>query len=398
MDNLKLDKLYSDFINDNPLKRTTILGNNEIWTYIDCYPKINININTPEYIQYTSKTISKCNNNNKSGNIDCLLNNLNLSHDSVIIGDSIVFLHGIAGTAGEFFGVMKILLSKGYRVLSVQYPIYDSIDEWCRGFDCFLDILQLNSIHLYGNDLGGYLSLHFKNEYPQRVKSLILCNTFISTMNVPLSTIASTFLHLCPHFILVKLISDIFNNPSFHDYNNYIDYKYIGYLIESYNFVMNQIINVSQVDLAGRLSLLLSNTSSSNFSRLFFDKYKCSNSLNDSNTYITIITTSDSSLDENIYMETINYLKSISRVAQLKYGGDFPHLSNFEDIAIFCQVHLRNCGAKTFQFNKASTSSNKIYKKSNSLKQTKHIPKAYEMPYPGVVAVHDTVWDISKDN
>ncbi|VDI39551.1 maspardin [Mytilus galloprovincialis] len=88
-----------------------------------------------------------------------------------------------SGTADVFFRQILALTAVGYRVISVEYPTYWKIVEFCEGFRRLIDHLQLDKVHLFGASLGGFLAQKFA-EYTYRsprVASLILCNSFYDT-------------------------------------------------------------------------------------------------------------------------------------------------------------------------------------------------------------------------
>lgn len=421
---------FGEFIQSYPLKRTTIPYLDGIWTWIDCNPK-NIekisridsqeSITDPEDIindYYSRKTVkqlsdkdldklNKLNSSLEQYNKTTILKNENQESYNF---DTIVILHGLSGTAGEYFMFMKNMLKCGYRIISTQYPIYDDINDWIRSFCLFLDQLELDSIHLYGSDLGGYLSIMFSQEYPNRVKSLILCNAFISTLNLPLPSIASTFLYFCPQFILIKLISEIFknreilyspiedmefnstisNNKNNNCYNSNNIYNQL--YNQSLNFVIGQLYSLSNNDLASRLSFVLSGDETLSILNLS----RFSTLLN--NKRITFIYSPDNSFDDHNFINSITKFENV-KLAQLKYGGDFPHLSNPDDVSLFCQVHLRNCNAKKFTSTpilnnitnnkQQNLTSNLLNSDSNSISSPTS-SSSYDMPYPGNIIHHES--------
>lgn len=95
----------------------------------------------------------------------------------------LICLPPVSGTADTFFQQVLGLGAKGYRVISLSWPVYWSVNEWCEGFRKLLDFLQLDQVHLFGASLGGFLAQKF-TEYTHRcprVLSLILCNSFTDT-------------------------------------------------------------------------------------------------------------------------------------------------------------------------------------------------------------------------
>lgn len=75
-------------------------------------------------------------------------------------------------------------LSKmGYRVISLQYPVYWTLREFVLGLVRLLDRLGLDQVHLFGASLGGFLAQKAAEMTVNcpRVASLILCNSFADT-------------------------------------------------------------------------------------------------------------------------------------------------------------------------------------------------------------------------
>ncbi|XP_077374357.1 maspardin isoform X3 [Festucalex cinctus] len=58
----------------------------------------------------------------------------------------IMFLPPVSGTAEVFFQQMLALTGWGYRVISLQYPVYWDLMEFCDGFRKLLDHLQLDKV------------------------------------------------------------------------------------------------------------------------------------------------------------------------------------------------------------------------------------------------------------
>lgn len=72
------------------------------------------------------------------------------------IRSPLICLPPVSGTADTFFQQVLGLSAKGYRVISLSYPVYWTINEWCEGFRKLLDFLQLDQVHLFGASLGLY--------------------------------------------------------------------------------------------------------------------------------------------------------------------------------------------------------------------------------------------------
>ncbi|KAF0291665.1 Maspardin [Amphibalanus amphitrite] len=119
----------------------------------------------------------------------------------------IVFLPPLSGTADVFFRQLLSLSSRGYRVLSVSYPVYWSVQEFCEGFRRLLDELRLDKVHLFGSFLGAFLAQKFVEATRQspRVASLLLCQAFVDT-RIYKKTAVSPFYWLVPGLVLKNMI------------------------------------------------------------------------------------------------------------------------------------------------------------------------------------------------
>ncbi|KAI4829701.1 hypothetical protein KUCAC02_001376 [Chaenocephalus aceratus] len=113
----------------------------------------------------------------------------------------------VSGTAEVFFQQVLALTGWGYRVISLQYPVYWDLMEFCDGFRKLLDHLQLDKVHLFGASLGGFLAQKFAEctHKSPRVHSLILCNSFSDTSIFNQMWTANSF-WLMPAFLLKKIV------------------------------------------------------------------------------------------------------------------------------------------------------------------------------------------------
>ncbi|XP_026193329.1 maspardin [Cyclospora cayetanensis] len=146
----------------------------------------------------------------------------------------LVLLHGVCGSAVNFFQQLSALQNKGLHVVSLQWPAFSSLSSFLTGFDAFLSQLHAQQhtkaassrkktsntreIHLMGAELGGLLALHYAAMRPHLVKSVILCNAFISTdplweAGASLRTMMSVFFGMLPHTALRKIVISQFLRP-----------------------------------------------------------------------------------------------------------------------------------------------------------------------------------------
>jgi pimeloyl-ACP methyl ester carboxylesterase len=98
-------------------------------------------------------------------------------------GVPIVCVHGF-GVDKDCFWTFLLGLSRSYRVIVPDLPgfgesskslaaRYDIVSQVKR-LDAFLEEIGLESFHLLGLSMGGYISGYYASEYPEKVKSLVL--------------------------------------------------------------------------------------------------------------------------------------------------------------------------------------------------------------------------------
>lgn len=235
--------------------------------------------------------------------------------------EPLVLFHGTSGTAAAFFYQVQALGTKGYRVISAQYPAYNTPEEWCKGFDLFLDAMKCRAAHLLGAGLGGFLAQHFASRYPGRVRSLLLCNSFVST-----HTFASqagslaTMLPLMPSPLLRKVLLDAFPQGAGMELS----------AKQAVDWVAQQVNELRGADVASRLSL---NCTPCIVGPLALDQHR-----------MTLLESNGETMVPEELRRQLRGMYPDARVAQLKSGGDFPYLSRPDEATLFVEVHMRGLG------------------------------------------------------
>jgi len=223
-----------------------------------------------------------------------------------------------------FYKQFLSLCPKGYRLISVQYPSFLDHNSWCKGFDKFLDKLQLDKVHLFGTSLGGYLAQCFVVYKPQRVLSLILCNTYADTQHYKDNAPCVQTFPVMPEFLLKRMI--LANFPS----------KVMeAEIANSVDFMVQQLETLNQAEIASRL--ILNCTVAENLKPAEFplDKSK-----------ITIMDTLDEVVVPDKVRDEVYKCYPEAKLAELKTGGNFPYLSRADEVNVHIQVHLRNHGVQ----------------------------------------------------
>lgn len=222
-----------------------------------------------------------------------------------------------SGTADVFFRQILALTAVGYRVISVEYPIYWKIVEFCEGFRRLIDHLQLDKVHLFGASLGGFLAQKFA-EYTYRsprVASLILCNSFYDTTIFNQTNSAPTF-WMMPSLVLKKMVMGNFDkgpvDPS---------------ICDSIDFLVEKLDGLTQAELASRLTL--------NCMNCYVEPQKIQQ------IPITIMDVFDDCALSHSVREELYKCYPEAKRAHLKSGGNFPYLSRCDEVDIFIKIHLQ---------------------------------------------------------
>eukprot|EP00388_Colpodella_angusta_P001757 GDKJ01005342.1.p1 GENE.GDKJ01005342.1~~GDKJ01005342.1.p1 ORF type:complete len:379 (-),score=71.70 GDKJ01005342.1:35-1171(-) len=159
--------------------------------------------------------------------------------------DVILMLPGMMGSSSVFFHLIKELTDRGYEVIAAAFSDADTIKDWVYALDLFLDAVSVETVHLFGYGLGGYLGSHYALTYPKRVKSLILLNSFASTRHfisdaLITPSLVSSFM---PHFALANMITAGLPTGKTQNEKDII------------KFIRSTLDELSRSDLAARMSI-----------------------------------------------------------------------------------------------------------------------------------------------
>ncbi|XP_064845378.1 maspardin isoform X1 [Oncorhynchus masou masou] len=226
----------------------------------------------------------------------------------------IIFLPPVSGTAEVFFQQVLALTGWGYRVISLQYPVYWDLLEFCDGFRKLLDHLHLDKVHLFGASLGGFLAQKFAEHTHKspRVHSLILCNSFSDTTIFNQTLTANSF-WLMPAFMLKKIVLGNFAKGP-------VDPK----MADAIDFMVDRLESLNQGELASRLTLNCQNS--------YVEPHKIKDLA------VTIMDVFDQSALSHEAKEEMYKLYPNARRAHLKTGGNFPYLCRSAEVNLYIQV------------------------------------------------------------
>jgi len=235
--------------------------------------------------------------------------------------DTVVLLPAVSGHPTSFYRQFTSLCPKGYHLLAVSYPSYDSVEGLVKGMAKFLDAIEVDKIHLVGTSLGGYVAQVFSFQYPLRVLSLCLNNTFADTdyyvQNAPC---AAAFV-LMPTFMLRGIVLQ--NYPTEAQESN---------IAHSIDLMVEQLEMLSGRELASRLTI---NCSAG-------PKMIGNFPLPDRK--ITIIDSTDHSALPEKVLSGVYKAYPKAKTCELKSGGNFPYIARAEEFNLFLEVHLRRHG------------------------------------------------------
>jgi 2-hydroxy-6-oxonona-2,4-dienedioate hydrolase len=108
-------------------------------------------------------------------------------------GTPLILMHGTGGHLEAFVRNLRALAGAGYRVIAYDFPGHGwtttaeadlELDEYVDHLLGLMDVLDVESAHISGESLGGWVAIKFAARYPERVGRLVL-NTPGGTMATP---------------------------------------------------------------------------------------------------------------------------------------------------------------------------------------------------------------------
>ncbi|XP_066916656.1 maspardin-like [Clytia hemisphaerica] len=236
----------------------------------------------------------------------------------------VIFLPPASGTADVFFKQLLALSSSGYRVMSIEYPVYWSYHEWVEGFRRLLDHFRLDKVHIFGASLGGYLAQKFAEHTVRspRIHSLMLCNSFTDT-NVFQQTNSVNVYWMLPGFVLKKMIMDNFQSTQVEpDVADGID------------FMVERLDSLGRAEIASRLTL--------NCTDSYVEPQKLRG------IPVTVMDVFDACAISDEVKEEVYKCYPEAKKAHLKTGGNFPYLCRSAEVNLHLQLHLRQFNRTRF--------------------------------------------------
>jgi len=91
--------------------------------------------------------------------------------------EAIVFLHGFGGASDVWWQQLGAL-GDHYSILATDYAPVRTLEQTAAGIRAALDAEGIERAHFVGTSLGGYVAQFFAIQYPERVSSVVMANTF----------------------------------------------------------------------------------------------------------------------------------------------------------------------------------------------------------------------------
>ncbi|MDI6592077.1 MAG: alpha/beta hydrolase [Patescibacteria group bacterium] len=115
-----------------------------------------------------------------------LINNLETNFKIAGEGFPLLILHGWGGSSDSWIKIQKILAKEGYKVICPDFPGFGKsktpfepwgIAEYVDWLADFINFQNLEKFFILGHSFGGRVAIRFAVKYPEKLKSLILCNS-----------------------------------------------------------------------------------------------------------------------------------------------------------------------------------------------------------------------------
>ena len=117
---------------------------------------------------------------------EILIDNLKINCKIAGQGPAILILHGWGGSSDSWLKVQEILAKAGFKVICPDFPGFGKsktpFETWgAKEYANFVlnltKILELQKFFLLGHSFGGRVAIKFSVLYPEKIKSLILCDS-----------------------------------------------------------------------------------------------------------------------------------------------------------------------------------------------------------------------------
>jgi len=137
--------------------------------------------------------------------------------------DSILILHGWAGSSKSWSKTKEILENQGYRVFVPDLPGFGitpdppnpwSIDDYTGWVRNFSEKQGLSQFFLLGHSFGGRIAIKFAVKYPGKLQGLILCASAGITPRPKMKITFFAFISRVGNLIFSLPVLEIFREPT----------------------------------------------------------------------------------------------------------------------------------------------------------------------------------------
>mmetsp|Transcript_7850 Transcript_7850/g.29397 ORF Transcript_7850/g.29397 Transcript_7850/m.29397 type:complete len:464 (-) Transcript_7850:1794-3185(-) len=276
----------------------------------------------------------------------------------------LIIISDLYSTLSTFYQTILSLNAKNLpkaisHIYALSVPAVDSIEEYVVQFATFCEQMNVSRAHLLCmGPLGCLLGQSICDSRPDLGASLMLINasgvTNTNSIWVQRNVMPELAINVAPAFILRKLVrgwgaidrklglnlDSVDEAPEGMEQEEAVKWqqrrhktkmalkKHYQLLSQSLQFVKHQLQQTSRKELAARINMLT--RSVFEVERLFLD-----------DEFITIVETLDQTMASRQDRNELQECYPNARLAQIKYGGDFPQLANSEEVLLHVEVHLR---------------------------------------------------------
>jgi len=199
----------------------------------------------------------------------------------------------------------------------------------------------------------GFQAQLFAQYKPQKISSLILCNTFADTAHYKDNAPCVEIFPFMPEFMLKRVVLENLPKGNLE-----------AEIADSVDFMVEQLETLSQKELCSRLTLNCTIPNQPlNPSSWSFNAKK-----------ILILDSIDEvAIPENLRSDVYKFYPE-AKIAEMKSGGNFPYLSRSDEINMYIQVHLRSV-ASLSEEEKSSNSNQNDKTEKNEAQSPNPSPK-----------------------
>ncbi|NOS93860.1 MAG: alpha/beta hydrolase [Cyclobacteriaceae bacterium] len=218
---------------------------------------------------------------------------------------AILFIRGM-GANSDIWWQQMAAFDMRYQVVSIDYPYEEDSQFLADGINLILSKLKIAKINIVANSYGGCLAQWFAEKYPERVRSLVLANTYLPCYDVVSKyNKLLSILNYIPNWVMVKVFNKINADAMKRELRNW----HVATYMENKSA---RSVNKKEL-LAVSTSLKLA----PDFKAFLLKDIP-----------ILIINSLDDRILEDIYRSKIIAAYPSAGTHTFKYGGHFPYLVN----------------------------------------------------------------------